>query len=130
MVPKGTLIEECGKMLAKGPPKRDKHGNVVKDKSGKVVHEPYVIKVLNTINFSKSLHYNPFAYLKSEKDILKLVTVIIANTKGEGEKATEVVLCQEKVQVKCAQFPRSCRPGQPARAATDSAIVVRYSASY
>ena len=130
MVPKGTLIEECGKMLAKGPPKRDKHGNVVKDKSGKVVHEPYVIKVLNTINFSKSLHYNPFAYLKSEKDILKLVTVIIANTKGEGEKATEVGLCQEKVQVKCAQFPRSCRPGQPARAATDSAIVVRYSASY
>lgn len=89
MVPKGTLIEECGKMLAKGPPKRDKHRNVVKDKSGKVVHEPYVIKVLNTINFSKSLHYNPFAYLKSEKDILKLVTVIIANTKGEGEKATE-----------------------------------------
>ena len=87
--PKGTLIEECGKMLAKGPPKRDKLGNVVKDKSGKVVHEPYVIKVLNTINFSKSLHYNPFAYLKSEKDILKLVTVIIANTKGEGEKATE-----------------------------------------
>ena len=87
--PKGTLIEECGKMLAKGPPKRDKHGNVVKDKSGKVVHEPYVIKVLNTINFSKSLHYNPFAYLKTEKDILKLVTVIIANTKGEGEKATE-----------------------------------------
>lgn len=87
--PKGTLIEECGKMLAKGPPKRDKHGNVVKDKAGKVVHEPYVIKVLNTINFSKSLHYNPFAYLKSEKDILKLVTVIIANTKGEGEKATE-----------------------------------------
>ena len=44
--------------------------------------------------------------------------------------AKDVVLCQEKVQVKCAQFPRSCRPGQPARAATDSAIVVRYSASY
>ena len=42
----------------------------------------------------------------------------------------QLVLCQEKVQVKCAQFPRSCRPGQPARAATDSAIVVRYSASY
>ena len=87
--PKGTLIEECGKMLAKGPPKRDKNGAVVKDKSGKVVHEPYVIKVLNTINFSKSLHYNPFAYIKSEKDILKLVTTIIANTKGEGEKSTE-----------------------------------------
>ena len=87
--PKGTLIEECGKMLAKGPPKRDKDGNVIKDKSGKVVHEPYVIKVLNTINFSKSLHYNPFAYIRSEKDILKLVTTIIANTKGEGEKSSE-----------------------------------------
>jgi type IV secretion system protein VirD4 len=87
--PKGTLIEECGKMLAKGPPKKNKHGRIVKDKNGKVVHEPYVIKVLNTINFAKSLHYNPFAYLKTEKDILKLVTVIIANTKGEGEKATE-----------------------------------------
>ena len=87
--PKGTLIEECGKMLAKGPPKRDKEGNVIKDKSGKVVHEPYVIKVLNTINFSKSLHYNPFAYIRSEKDILKLVTTIIVNTKGEGEKASE-----------------------------------------
>ena len=87
--PKGTLIEECGKMLAKGPPKRDKDGNVIKDKSRKVVYEPYVIKVLNTINFSKSLHYNPFAYIRSEKDILKLVTTIIVNTKGEGEKASE-----------------------------------------
>ena len=86
--PKGTLIEECGKMLAKGPPKKDKNGNIMKDKSGKVVHEPYVIKVLNTINFSKSLHYNPFAYIRSEKDILKLVTTIIVNTKGEGEKAS------------------------------------------
>ena len=87
--PKGTLIEECGKMLAKGPPKKDKNGNIMKDKSGKMVHEPYVIKVLNTINFSKSLHYNPFAYIRSEKDILKLVTTIIVNTKGEGEKASE-----------------------------------------
>ena len=76
-------------MLAKGPPKRDKDGNVIKDKSRKVVYEPYVIKVLNTINFSKSLHYNPFAYIRSEKDILKLVTTIIANTKGEGEKSSE-----------------------------------------
>lgn len=84
-----SLIEECGKMLTKGPPKRDKDENVIKDKSGKVVHEPYVIKVLNTINFSKSLHYNPFAYIRSEKDILKLVTTIIANTKGEGEKSSE-----------------------------------------
>lgn len=84
-----SLIEECGKMLTKGPPKRDKDENVIKDKFGKVVHEPYVIKVLNTINFSKSLHYNPFAYIRSEKDILKLVTTIIANTKGEGEKSSE-----------------------------------------
>lgn len=87
--PKGTLIEECGKMLSKGPPKRDKKGNLIRDKTGKIMHEPYVIKVLNTINFSKSLHYNPFAYIHSEKDILKLVTTIIANTKGEGEKASE-----------------------------------------
>ena len=87
--PKGTLIEECGKMLAKGPPKKDKNGNIMKDKYGKVVHESYVIKVLNTINFSKSLHYNPFAYIRSEKDILKLMTTIIVNTKGEGEKASE-----------------------------------------
>ena len=83
-----SLIEECGKMLAKGPPKKDKNGNIMKDKSGKMVHEPYVIKVLNTINFSKSLHYNPFAYIRSEKDILKLVTTIIVNTKGEGEKSS------------------------------------------
>ena len=48
-----------------------------------------MIKVLNTINFSKSLHYNQFAYIRSEKDILKLVTTIIANTKGEGEKSSE-----------------------------------------
>lgn len=87
--PKGGLVEECGKLLAKGPPKRDKDGNVIKNKDGKVIHEPYVIKVLNTINFSKSLHYNPFAYIRSEKDILKLVTTIIVNTKGEGEKASE-----------------------------------------
>jgi type IV secretion system protein VirD4 len=87
--PKGTLIEECGKMLARGGPKISKNGRIVKDKNGNVILEPYRIKVLNTINFSKSMHYNPFAYLKSEKDILKLVTVIIANTKGEGEKADE-----------------------------------------
>ena len=49
----------------------------------------YEIKVLNTINFKKSMHYNPFAYLRSEKDILKLVQTIMANTKGEGEKSTE-----------------------------------------
>ena len=70
-------------------PVKDRHGNpvyeTVKDKNGKVVYEPYRIKVLNTINFKKSMHYNPFAYLHSEKDILKLVTTLIANTKGEGK---------------------------------------------
>lgn len=66
--PKGTIVIECGKML---------------EENG------YEIKILNTINFKKSMKYNPFAYLKSEKDILKLVQTIIANTKGEGEKAGE-----------------------------------------
>ena len=66
--PKGTLILECGKMLERNN---------------------YSIKILNTINFKKSMRYNPFAYLRSEKDILKLVQTIIANTKGEGEKAGE-----------------------------------------
>ena len=66
--PKGTIVLECGKML---------------EENG------YEIKILNTINFKKSMKYNPFAYLKSEKDILKLVQTIIANTKGEGEKSGE-----------------------------------------
>ncbi len=66
--PKGTIVLECGKMLEENN---------------------YEIKILNTINFKKSMKYNPFAYLKSEKDILKLVQTIIANTKGEGEKAGE-----------------------------------------
>ena len=66
--PKGTIVLECGKML---------------EDSG------YEIKILNTINFKKSMKYNPFAYIRSEKDILKLVQTIIANTKGEGEKAGE-----------------------------------------
>ena len=62
--PKGSIVTECGKML---------------------LHFGYKIKILNTINFSKSMHYNPFAYIHSEKDILKLVTALIANTKGEGK---------------------------------------------
>ena len=66
--PKGTIIVECGKMLVNGG---------------------YRIKVLNTINFKKSMHYNPFVYIRSEKDILKLVTTIIANTKGEGQQSGE-----------------------------------------
>jgi len=87
--PKGTLIGETGKLLKRGAPKRDKEGKPIRDKNGKIIYQPYVIKVLNTINFSKSLHYNPFAYIKSEKDILKLVTVIMANTKGDGEKENQ-----------------------------------------
>ena len=66
--PKGTILVECGHML-------QKHG--------------YEIRVLNTINFKKSHHYNPFVYIRSEKDILKLVNTIIANTKGEGDKSGE-----------------------------------------
>ncbi len=66
--PKGTVLIECGKMLKKGG---------------------YKIKVLNTINFAKSMHYNPFAYIRSEKDILKLVNTIIVNTKGEGQQSGE-----------------------------------------
>ncbi len=66
--PKGTVLLEVGKMLQ---------------------NNKYRIKVLNTINFAKSCHYNPFAYIRSEKDILKLVNTIIVNTKGEGAQATE-----------------------------------------
>ncbi len=83
--PKGTILVECGKMLQRGTPKLGKDGKPMKDKHGKVIYEPYRIKVLNTINFKKSMHYNPFAYIHSEKDILKLVTTLIANTKGEGK---------------------------------------------
>ena len=83
--PKGTILVECGKMLQRGAPKLGKDGKPVKDKHGKIVYEPYQIKVLNTINFKKSMHYNPLSYIHSEKDILKLVTTLIANTKGEGK---------------------------------------------
>ena len=62
--PKGSLIVECGRMLR---------------------HFGYRIKVMNTINFAKSMHYNPLAYIHSEKDILKLVNCLIANTRGEGK---------------------------------------------
>lgn len=83
--PKGTVLVECGKLLQRGAPKRDKSGNVVRNKQGKVIYEPYKIRAFNTINFSKSMHFNPFAYIHSEKDILKIVTTLIANTKGEGK---------------------------------------------
>jgi len=84
-----SVLVEVGKMLERGCPATDEDGNVIRDKNGKVVYEPYEIKVLNTINFKKSMHYNPFVYIRSEKDILKLVTTIIANTKGEGQQAAE-----------------------------------------
>ena len=86
--PKGTLLLECGRLLERGSPKLGEDGKPVR-KNGKIVYEPYRIKVLNTINFKKSMKYNPFAYLHDEKDILKLVNTLIANTKGSGEKSGE-----------------------------------------
>ncbi len=83
--PKGTVLIECGRLLQRGAPKRDKNGNVMRNKQGKIIYEPYKIRVFNTINFSKSMHFNPFAYIHSEKDILEIVTTLIANTKGEGK---------------------------------------------
>lgn len=66
--PKGSIVVECGKLLAKNN---------------------YRIKIFNTINFSKSMHYNPFAYIHSEKDILKLVNTLICNTKGDGKSGDD-----------------------------------------
>lgn len=88
-LPKGTVLVECGKLLSRGAPKLGKDGKPLRNKKGKIIYEPYQIKVFNTINFKKSMHYNPFAYLHSEKDILKLVTVLIANTKGEGKSGDD-----------------------------------------
>lgn len=84
-----SVLVECGKLLSRGAPKLGKDGKPLRNKKGKIVYEPYQIKVFNTINFKKSMHYNPFAYLHSEKDILKLVTVLIANTKGEGKSGDD-----------------------------------------
>ena len=87
--PKGTILVECGTMLQRGTPKM-KDGKPIRDNHGSIIYDDsYRIKVLNTINFKKSMHYNPFQYIRSEKDILKLVNTIIANTKGEGEKSSE-----------------------------------------
>ena len=82
-------MSEVGIMLRRGAPKLDENGKPMRDAHGKVIYEPYRIKVLNTINFKKSMKYNPFANIRNEKDILKLVNVIIANTKGDGEKSSE-----------------------------------------
>ncbi len=98
--PKGTILVECGKMLQRGTPKLGKDGKPMKDKHGKDIYEPYRIKVLNTINFKKSMHYNPFAYIHSEKDILKLVTTLIANTKGEG-KAGDAGKTAKSILISC-----------------------------
>ena len=87
--PKGTVLVECGKLLARGAPKLGKDGKPLRNKKGKIIYEPYQIKVFNTINFRKSMHYNPFSYISCEKDILKLVTVLIANTKGEGKSGDD-----------------------------------------
>ena len=87
--PKGTVLIETGRMLQKGIPMVDEDGNIKKDDKGRIIFQPYKIKVLNTINFARSMHYNPFAYIHSEKDILKLVNTIIVNTKGEGQQSGE-----------------------------------------
>ena len=97
--PKGTVLVECGRMLQRGRPKRvdgnvvyrrDDNGNYLKDKKGRYipVYEPYKIKVFNTIDFAKSMHYNPFAYISKknrEKDILKFVEVLIKNTSSSQQ---------------------------------------------
>ena len=87
--PKGTVLVECGKLLSRGAPRLGKDGKPLRNKKGRIIYEPYQIRVFNTINFKKSMHYNPFAYIHSEKDILKLVTVLIANTKGEGKSGDD-----------------------------------------
>ena len=98
--PKGTVLVECGKMLERGRLKRnsdgkivyrkDEKGYLIKDEKGKYipVYEPYKIKVFNTIDFAKSMHYNPFAYISKknrEKDILKFVEVLIKNTSSSQQ---------------------------------------------
>ena len=97
--PKGTVLVECGRMLQRGRPKRvdgnvvyrrDDKGNYLKDKKCRYipVYEPYKIKVFNTIDFAKSMHYNPFAYISKknrEKDILKFVEVLIKNTSSSQQ---------------------------------------------
>lgn len=106
--PKGTIVLELGNMLQKGsyvfydqlkPGQkrkytmkgyaRDKQNRLLDKKTGKPIRIPYKLKVFNTINFDKSLHYNPFEYIKTEQDILKFVNTLIANTKGEGAQSTE-----------------------------------------
>ena len=90
--PKGTVLVECGKMLARGRPLKDENGKAIvkRGEKGEIVpvYEPYKIKVFNTIDFAKSMHYNPFAYISEknrEKDILKFVEVLIKNTSSSQQ---------------------------------------------
>ena len=97
--PKGTILVECGSMLKRGRVKKDENGKTIyqknhKDKNGNPipVYEPYQIKVFNTIDFAKSMRYNPFAYISEknrEKDILKFVEVLIKNTSGNSPQSGE-----------------------------------------
>ena len=94
--PKGTVLVECGKMLKRGRPLRDKNGKVVytTDSNGKkqLIYQPYKIKVFNTIDFAKSMHYNPFAYISQknrEKDILRFVEVLIKNTSSTQQPSND-----------------------------------------
>jgi type IV secretion system protein VirD4 len=116
--PKGTILSECGKLLRRGAPKvraklgkngkplTDRRGNTITEtvcgKDGKIMYEPYEIKVLNTIDFKKSMHYNPFSYIRNEKDILKFTTALIANTKGEDAKSGEDFWVKAEVLLYCA----------------------------
>lgn len=86
--PKGSLIYECGHALAK---------------------KGYLIKTMNTINFHKSMHYNPFAYIHEEKDILKLVTTLMANTKGEGTGGDPFWEKKRKIALYCVDFVSALR---------------------
>jgi type IV secretion system protein VirD4 len=116
--PKGQILCEVGHLLKRGAPKtrtkmdkdgkplKGKRGNaineIVRDKRGRVVCQPYEIKVMNTIDFSKSMRYNPFHYIRSEKDILKFVTAFIANTKGEDSKNGEDFWVKAETLLYCA----------------------------
>ena len=97
--PKGTILVECGAMLKRGRVKKDENGKTIYQKNHKdknsnpiPVYEPYQIKVFNTIDFAKSMHYNPIAYISEknrEKDILKFVEVLIKNTSGNSPQSGE-----------------------------------------
>lgn len=90
--PKGTVLVECGKMLRKGRPRRDRNGNVT--------YAPYKIKVFNTIDFNKSMHYNPLAYIRPEtreQDILKFVEVLVKNTTSKDAKGDDFWVKAEKL---------------------------------